>query len=486
MNLRFLILIVFLAIIAQPALPQEANGPLGKDQVLDLVKFGLDSGELAKRIKERGIDFDPTDDYLETLRKAGAQEVVIHALREARPQPLTREQVGRLVAGGVPSQRAAMLVKQHGIDFVADERYLQTLRVAGGDDTLIAALREASAAVTGELVVETSPNAEVYLDGELQGKAGTQGEFVVKAKPGVRTLRVTLAGKKGFDWSVTLAPRQATTIQARLEDVAPSPGLVRENLKDELKYVWIPPGTFMMGCSTGDNECQYNEKPAHQVTITKGFWLGQTDVTVGAYKRFAEATGRQMPPEPSWLGRALNPGWGDAAMPIVDVTWDDAQAYCRWAGGRLPTEAEWEYAARAESAAARYGDLDEIAWYADNSGHQRLDITSSVKHEDYLKLLNENGNGMHEVGQWRANGFGLYDMQGNVWEWVNDWLDENYYQNSPSQDPPGAVSGQYRVLRGGAWYVSPSSVRLSDRYRYDPGSRNNGFGFRCAREVDVP
>ena len=83
-------------------MPQEASGPLGKDQVLDLVKFGLDSGELAKRIKERGIDFEPTDDYLETLRKAGAQEAVIHALREARPRPLTREQVGKLVAGGVP------------------------------------------------------------------------------------------------------------------------------------------------------------------------------------------------------------------------------------------------------------------------------------------------------------------------------------------------------------------------------------------------
>ena len=160
MKLRFLLVILFLAVFAQPAMPQDANAPLGKDQVMDLVKFGLDSGEFAKRIKEHGIDFEPSDDYLATLRKAGAQEAVIQALREARPQPLTREQVGELVAGGVPSERAAKLVKQHGINFVADDWYLQTLRVAGADDALIAAIREASVAVTGELVVETSPDVE--------------------------------------------------------------------------------------------------------------------------------------------------------------------------------------------------------------------------------------------------------------------------------------------------------------------------------------
>ena len=266
-------------------------------------------------------------------------------------------------------------------------------------------------------------------------------------------------------------------------------GEVRVNPKDGLKYVWIPPGTFMMGCSPGDTACADDEKPTHQVTITKGFWLGQTEVTVGAYKRFAGATRRQMPPEPVLDGRPLNPGWGDEAMPIVDVTWGDAQAYCRWAGRRLPTEAEWEYAARAGNTQDRYGGLDEIAWYADNSGRQRLDSERIWKEDiaNFLKRLNENGNGMHEVGQKRANGLGLFDVLGNVSEWVNDWFDEKYYQSSPSQDPAGPTSGQERVLRGGGWDFHPRFVRVSFRIITSvPEDRGDIGGFRCVRDVDIP
>ena len=266
-------------------------------------------------------------------------------------------------------------------------------------------------------------------------------------------------------------------------------GQVTVNPNDGLQYVWISPGTFMMGCSPADNECYDFEKPPHQVTLTKGYWLGQTEVTVGAFKRFVRALGGQMPPEPDAEGRPLNPGWGDDAMPIVDVTWDDAQAYCRWAGGRLPTEAEWEYAARAGSTAARYDDLSEIAWYADNSGRERLDSVTIRKKEDegrFTKSLNENGNGLHEVGKKRANAFGMYDMLGNVWEWVNDWWEEYYYQNSPSQDPPGPTSGLLRDLRGGAWASIPRDVRVSLRSRRVPGDRSFDLGFRCGVDGASP
>jgi formylglycine-generating enzyme required for sulfatase activity len=171
------------------------------------------------------------------------------------------------------------------------------------------------------------------------------------------------------------------------------------------------------------------------------------------------ATGQQMPTNDNLDGGTLNAGWGDEAMPIVNVSWDEAHHYCTWAGGRLPSEAEWEYAARAGSTQARYGPIDEVAWYSNNSG---------VK--------------THEVGQKRANGFELYDMLGNVWEFVNDWYDENYYQRSPSQDPAGPTSGAWHVQRGGSYSSIGASVSV--RGRGDSGQID--FGFRCGGEVSGP
>jgi len=231
-------------------------------------------------------------------------------------------------------------------------------------------------------------------------------------------------------------------------------GTAIENPRDGLKYVWIPPGTFQMGCSPGDSECYYDEEPSHQVTISKGFWVGQTDVTEGAYKVFAESSGRQMPAASGINGRKND------NIPMVNVSWDDAQAYCGWVGGRLPTEAEWEYAARGGSREARYGPIDEIAWYEKNSGE-----------------------GIHEVAQKRPNGFGLYDTLGNVWQWVGDWYAGKYYQRSPATDPAGPSSGVDRVLRGGSWVSNPRDVRASVRGRTRRPSGTGSVGFRCVEEA---
>jgi sulfatase modifying factor 1 len=548
-KLRFLLLPVLVIAAALPAGPQQAEKPLTQEQVMQLVRAEMNNVQLAKLVRERGIDFEPTEDYIQALRKAGAQDVLIEALHALKPQPLTKDQVLHLVAGGVPSERAAALVKQRGIDFLPDAQYLETLRLAGGDNTVIAAVREAGAAATGKLEVTTSPNAEVYLDGEPQGWANAQGKVTIKAKLGAHTLKVLLKGKKDSEQSVTLASMQTTEVAARLvdapgsirlrtladarvlldgtsrgitdasgelvlsdvpagphelrvsapektdyvqsvtvspgqetraeatlHDAPPSPGQVRENPKDGLKYVWIPAGTFTMGCSPGDSECRDDEKPPHAETLAKGFWVGQTEVTVAGYIRFTTATGRTMPSAPSFAV-----GWTKDLLPMVNMSWDDAHDYCIWAGGRLPTEAEWEFAARAGSASFRYGpSLDAVAWFAENSGRPGIDIARLWKKTwgfgKYYKELQMNGNQPHEVAQKLPNAFGLYDVLGNVAEWVDAW---------------GSLSGskeQYRIVRGGAWDRPEFNERLSGRMKGLPGSRevDDDIGCRCVWELSSP
>jgi formylglycine-generating enzyme required for sulfatase activity len=226
-----------------------------------------------------------------------------------------------------------------------------------------------------------------------------------------------------------------------------------QNPLDGLKYVWISPGTFSMGCSSGDHDCSFDEKPLHTVKISHGFWMGQTVVTEDAYKRFAAASHRPMPAPPNVQG------WSHGNFPMVNVSWEDAQAFCQWGGGRLPTEAEWEYAARAGSTEARYGPIDQIAWYASNSG-----------------------TGIHPVAQKQPNKFGLYDVLGNVWKWVADWESDKYYETSPSTDPMGPESGGDHVLRGGSWVSNPKDVRVSVRGRTKQTSGAPSIGFRCVQE----
>ncbi len=177
----------------------------------------------------------------------------------------------------------------------------------------------------------------------------------------------------GHGAAVRVSAPVATPPPVVVTDSRPQVGDVRVNPKDGQRYAWVPPGNFRMGCSVGDSECDSDEKPSREVTLSRGFWLGQTEVTVEAYKRFANATGRAMPVEPVFNGRKLNPGWAQGNVPMVNVDWEDAKAYCEWAGGRLPTEAEWEYAARAGSTASRYAAADRGGWFGDNSGKDRLD-----------------------------------------------------------------------------------------------------------------
>lgn len=226
--------------------------------------------------------------------------------------------------------------------------------------------------------------------------------------------------------------------------VAPEPPArePRKHPVDGQTYVWIPPGTFQMGCSPGDATCAGDEMPRHPVTITSGFWLGQTEVTQSAFQKVMNR----------------NPShFQGANLPVESVLHQEAADYCGKVGGRLPTEAEWEYAARAGSEKERYGDLTGISWYGGNSGGRT-----------------------HEAGQKTPNAWNLHDTLGNVWEWTADWYAEGAYRDSEQADPRGPGSGTAFVLRGGGWNDPFSKgFRVSLRNKEDPANRFVNIGFRC-------
>ena len=222
-------------------------------------------------------------------------------------------------------------------------------------------------------------------------------------------------------------------------------GRIKINPADGLRYVYAPPGEFQMGCSPDDKECDDQDETSHSVQITKGFWIGQTEATQAAYEKIKKA----------------NPSrFKGSDRPVEQVSWNDADGYCKTVGLRLPTEAEWEYAARAGNKQSRYGPIDAVAWYSQNS--QASTQPAATK---------------------QPNSWGLYDTLGNVWEWTNDWYDPGYYKKSPRMDPQGPDQGDGKVVRGGSWYGNPQNVRVSDRNRNEPSYRSYIIGFRCAGEL---
>ncbi len=227
----------------------------------------------------------------------------------------------------------------------------------------------------------------------------------------------------------------------------------------------IPSGCFNMGdaFSEGDGD----ELPAHNVCITSDFYMDVHQVTNAEYAACVSGGGCAAPGSFQSYSRVSY--YGDPAyddFPVIHVNWSQAEAYCSWAGKRLPTEAEWEYAARGGLSGKRYPSGDSI----------------SGTDANYWNSGDPWDNDTSEVEYFAANGYGLYDMAGNVWEWVNDWYQSDYYGSSPTNDPPGPASGTSRVLRGGLWPYGASFLRVAARDAAAPSERGNAMGFRCAQD----
>jgi sulfatase modifying factor 1 len=253
--------------------------------------------------------------------------------------------------------------------------------------------------------------------------------------------------------------------------------------------VLVEGGTFVMGNNAGNQD----EQPEHKVTVNS-FYIGKYEVTFAEFKKFIDATGyltdseqpdtvrlkHNLPP------RALSNGtWNksmhgdllplnDSLKPVGNISWNDAVAYCIWLSKmtgkkfRLPTEAEWEYAAKGGSLSKGYkyvggNNLDEVAWYLDNARAT-----------------------LHLGGQKLANELGIYDMAGNMREWCSDWYGNTYYKTSPAEDPAGPERGKDRVVRGGAWGSEANRMRISYRNSEFPYNAAKDFGFRIATSSDVP
>jgi len=238
--------------------------------------------------------------------------------------------------------------------------------------------------------------------------------------------------------------------------------------KDGAPMAFVPAGEFTMGAGEDDKFAVHRERPSHSVYLD-AFSIDQYEVTTTRYAMFLHETKRH--PPKYWSEQVPK---AQGIKPVIGVDWNDAQAYCEWTGKRLPTEAEWEKAARGT-------DGRKFPWGNDEPSQAFVNINGSCEPGDnsysYGKLTDV---GLFERGK---SPYGVYDMAGNVWEWVADWYGEYYYQNSPQSNPKGPPNGKYRVIRGGSCYRMPDNVRSANRYRLAPSDRSDDIGFRCAQDI---
>ena len=329
-------------------------------------------------------------------------------------------------------------------------------------------------------ITSTPAGARIYLDGVDTGKVTpTVLEADLGAVPR-RTAEVELraAGKLAKKERVVLQAGRRSEVQISLDEEFTPGRVARVQLGGEtVELMGIPGGEFMMGALATDSEAEGDEKPAHRVRLS-GFEMGVTEVTVGQFLAHCRATGKELPKQQDWNNTAQHP--------VHNVNWDDAVGFCAWATSelkrqglpgsvRLPTEAEWEYAARGGATGIDGRPLYKYPWgdQASAGGDGLVNFTGNGDGYQYTA----------PVGRFKPNGYGLRDMAGNLWEWCQDRYDEGYYAKSPVENPQRSkdLGKRLLVLRGGSWGDHPLNLRASNRNRDEPDPRHFGYGFRLAR-----
>ena len=304
---------------------------------------------------------------------------------------------------------------------------------------------------TGLIDIKSVPeNAKWHLDGKHIGATPYKN---AKVKPGRHLVTIKHKGYEDQSSEITVTAGKTTAVVIVLKKITQPKGKTwTESEFTNMEFIWVEGGSFRMGDQFGDGDS--DEKPVHEVRVD-GFYMGKFEITQAQWHTI-------MGDNPSKFKKGDN-------YPVEKVSWVDTQEFIRKLSQksgktfRLPTEAEWEYAARSGGKKEKYsgGDsLDKVAWYNGNSKRTT-----------------------HPVGGKAANGLGLHDMSGNVWEWCADWYDENYYNDSPRDNPKGPSLGLDRVFRGGGLLDSPWFVRVADRLRVEPGDRGCYLGFRLVLPV---
>jgi formylglycine-generating enzyme required for sulfatase activity/serine/threonine protein kinase len=339
--------------------------------------------------------------------------------------------------------KVKIIVYKKGFDVWEQEIMIEPSKVSEVNAVLVSSF--------GSLKVETTPDgAQVYIDGKKQGESPLE---LKELKKGSHEVVFKKEGYKDFSQSIEVLGGQQVALQSSLS-IAGTGMKITNSIG--MEFVYIKPGTFMRGSPNNEKD-RDSDEIQHQVTLTKGYYMGVTEVTQGQWKAI-------MGSNPSGFSSC-----GDDC-PVEGVTYDDVKEFIQRLNDkegiikyRLPTEAEWEYACRAGSTARfTFGDseseLSGYAWHSANSGTKT-----------------------HRVAMKKPNGWGLYDMHGNVWEWVSDWYGD--YPSDSVIDPIGPSSGSHRINRGGSWNRGASFCRSADRDRFNPGSRIIHLGFRLARDI---